>query len=111
MERYQRVWREIGSPFLEGTTAQSQRTEAVRRFEHGSNPGGFERRFVSAVQTIGGWSSLRMVERYAHVDDAELARAVRVTHSHTDEATRAVTATEDEKKIRLEGRSKALSGI
>jgi Phage integrase family len=51
---------------------------------------------LRAVQTIGGWSSLRMVERYAHVDDAELARAVRITHSHTDEATRAVTATEDD---------------
>jgi hypothetical protein len=25
-----------------------------------------------------------MVERYAHVDDAELARAVRVTHNHTE---------------------------
>src|SRR5262245_13822408 len=31
---------------------------------------------LRAVQTIGGWSSLRMVERYAHVNDAELARAV-----------------------------------
>ena len=43
---------------------------------------------LRAVQTIGGWSSLRMVERYAHVDDAELARAVRVTHNHTEEAIR-----------------------
>jgi len=33
-----------------------------------------------------------MVERYAHVDDAELARAVRVTHAHTDAATKTVTA-------------------
>jgi integrase len=31
---------------------------------------------LRAVQAIGGWSSLRMVERYAHVNDAELARAV-----------------------------------
>ena len=36
---------------------------------------------LRAVQTIGGWSTLRMVERYAHFDDAELARAVRVTHA------------------------------
>ena len=36
---------------------------------------------LRAVQTIGGWSTLRMVERYAHVDDAELARAVRLTHA------------------------------
>jgi hypothetical protein len=28
-----------------------------------------------------------MVERYAHVDDVELARAVRITHEHTDAAT------------------------
>jgi hypothetical protein len=39
---------------------------------------------LRAVQEIGGWSTLRMVERYAHVDDAELARAVRVTHNHTE---------------------------
>jgi integrase-like protein len=36
---------------------------------------------LRAVQAIGGWSNLRMVERYAHVDDAELARTVRVTHT------------------------------
>jgi site-specific recombinase XerD len=47
---------------------------------------------LRAVQQIGGWTSLRMVERYAHVDDAELARAVRVTHAHTDAATKTVTA-------------------
>lgn len=47
---------------------------------------------LRAVQTIGGWSTLRMVERYAHVDDAELARAVRITRSHTEAATKAVTA-------------------
>jgi hypothetical protein len=44
------------------------------------------------VQTIGGWSTLRMVERYAHVDDAELARAVRLTHAHTKAATKTVAA-------------------
>jgi len=27
-----------------------------------------------------------MVERYAHVDDAELQRAVRITHEHADAA-------------------------
>jgi integrase len=47
---------------------------------------------LRAVQTIGGWSTLRMVERYAHVDDAELARAVRLTHAHTEAATKTVTA-------------------
>jgi site-specific recombinase XerD len=49
---------------------------------------------LRAVQTIGGWSSLRMVERYAHVDDAELARAVRITQQHHVEAVaQTVTAT------------------
>lgn len=34
-----------------------------------------------------------LVERYAHVDDAELARAVRVTHTHADDAaTKTATA-------------------
>ena len=31
-------------------------------------------------------ATLRMVERYAHVDDAELQRAVRITHEHADAA-------------------------
>jgi hypothetical protein len=29
-----------------------------------------------------------MVERYARVDDAELARAVRVTHNHSEEVSK-----------------------
>jgi integrase len=42
---------------------------------------------LRAAQTTGGWSTLRMVERYAHVDDAELQRAVRVTHAYADGST------------------------
>src|SRR5207248_7962503 len=45
---------------------------------------GFPR--TGAVEAIGGWTTLRMVERYAHVDDAELTRAVRITHTHTETA-------------------------
>jgi hypothetical protein len=41
---------------------------------------------LRALQAIGGWSSLRMLERYAHLSDAELARAVQLTHDHTEEA-------------------------
>ena len=41
---------------------------------------------LRAVQMIGGWTSLRMVERYAHLDDAELHRAVRLTHNHAEAA-------------------------
>jgi integrase len=48
---------------------------------------------LRAVQMIGGWSTLRMVERYAHVNDAELARAVQVTHAHTEAARHAPTKT------------------
>jgi integrase len=47
---------------------------------------------LRAVQMIGGWTSLRMVERYAHLDDAELQRAVRVTHNHTAAAQQGGTA-------------------
>jgi integrase len=46
---------------------------------------------LRAVQTIGGWTSLRMVERYSHLDDAELQRAVRLTHNHTEQATSGAT--------------------
>ena len=49
---------------------------------------------LQAVQTIGGWSSLRMVERYAHVTDEELLRAVRLAHTHTEGATNGATAVE-----------------
>ena len=31
---------------------------------------------VRAVQDIGGWTSLRMLERYTHPSDAETRRAV-----------------------------------
>ena len=48
---------------------------------------------LRAVLTIGGWSSLRMVERYAHVTDEEILRAVRVACSHAEGATNRATPT------------------
>lgn len=36
-----------------------------------------------AVQLIGGWTSLRMVERYCHVTDNELHKAVSLASTHT----------------------------
>jgi integrase len=48
---------------------------------------------LRAVQMIGGWSTLRMVERYAHVTDAEFSRAVQVTAQHADAAKAAPTKT------------------
>jgi site-specific recombinase XerD len=41
---------------------------------------------LRAVQMISGRTSLRMVERYAHLNDAELQRAARVTHHHMEAA-------------------------
>jgi site-specific recombinase XerD len=35
-----------------------------------------------AVQLIGGWTSLRMVERYCHVTDDELHKAVGFASAH-----------------------------
>jgi integrase len=44
---------------------------------------------LRAVQAIGGWSSLRMVERYAHLNDAELAgRSVLRMSTPTRRSTR-----------------------
>ena len=57
------------------------------------------------MQAIGGWSSLRMVERCAHVNDAELARAVRVTHEHTNAAINAPTKTPTVEKTAQPGSS------
>jgi integrase len=58
---------------------------------------------LRAVQTIGGWSSLRMLERYAHVNDAELARAVHVTQAHTAAAIDAPTKTPTVAKTATDG--------
>ena len=82
------VWRIYGYPSdesrLEGATRIEARGFALR-VAHGVS--------LRAVQVIGGWTSLRMVERYAHVDDAELTRAVRITHTHAETATQADTKT------------------
>jgi site-specific recombinase XerD len=58
---------------------------------------------MRAVQVIGGWSTLRMVERYAHVADAEMARAVRVTAEHTEAAKQAPTETPTASKTATDG--------
>ena len=38
---------------------------------------------LRVVQDIGGWSTLRMLERYAHPTGAEMSRAVRVLTAYT----------------------------
>ena len=47
-----------------------------------------------AVQLIGGWTWLRMVERSCHVTDDELHKAVSLAGLHTT-GTNAGTATSD----------------
>jgi hypothetical protein len=37
-----------------------------------------------AIQKLAGWTSMRILERYGHVRDAELQRAVRVARTFTD---------------------------
>jgi hypothetical protein len=40
--------------------------------------------YPRAIQKLVGWTSMRMLERYGHVRDAELQRAVRVARNFTD---------------------------
>ncbi len=47
---------------------------------------------VRVVQDIGGWSTLRMLERYAHPSGAEMSRAVRVLTTYTATGTKTGTA-------------------
>jgi site-specific recombinase XerD len=52
--------------------------------ENGVNP--------RVIQRLAGWSSLRMLERYGHVRDAEMLRAVTATRAHVDAALAAKVA-------------------
>ena len=47
---------------------------------------------LRVVQDIGGWSTLRMLERYAHPSGAEMSRAVRVLTPYTATGTKTGTA-------------------
>lgn len=49
-----------------------------------------------AVQLIGGWTTLRMVERYCHVTDDELHKAVRLASTHATGTTAGTVNVEDE---------------
>ena len=48
---------------------------------------------LRVVQDIRGWSTLRMLERYAHPSGAEMSRAVRVLTPYTTSPTRTGTKT------------------
>ena len=47
---------------------------------------------LRVVQDIGGWSTLRMLERYTHPSGAEMSRAVRVLTQYTTTGTKTGTA-------------------
>ena len=47
---------------------------------------------VRVVQEIGGWTSLRMLERYTHLTDAEKLRAVEMASRLTRVGTKTGTA-------------------
>jgi len=51
---------------------------------------------LRVVQDIGGWSTLRMLERYAHPSGAEMSRAVRVLTAYTATGTKTGTAPEND---------------
>jgi hypothetical protein len=53
---------------------------------------------LRVVQDIGGWSTLRMLERYAHPSGAEMSRAVRVRvlTEYTATGTKTGTATKND---------------
>ena len=54
---------------------------------------------LRVVQDIGGWSTLRMLERYAHPSGAEMSRAVRVLTAYTT-GTKTGTATKNGQRDR-----------
>jgi len=61
---------------LRGVSHHTMRhTGITLMLEAGVNP--------RAIQKLAGWTSLRMLERYGHVRDAELRRAVRVVATFT----------------------------
>jgi hypothetical protein len=79
-----RLMRDIG---LEGVTHHALRhTGASAMVAAGIS--------LRVVQDIGGWSTLRMLERYAHPSGAEMSRAVRVLTGYTT-GTKTGTATKN----------------
>jgi site-specific recombinase XerD len=66
-----RVMRKLG---LDGVSHHTMRhTGITLMLEAGVNP--------RVIQKLAGWTSLRMLERYGHVRDAEAQRAVSTMHA------------------------------
>ena len=70
-------------------------TGVTLMLEHGINP--------RVIQFLAGWTSLRMLERYGHVRDTEIRRAVTANADHLETAAtktataEKITASESEK--------------
>ena len=65
---------------------------------------------VGAVQEIGGWSSLRMLERYTHPTDAEKLRAVEIASRLTRVGTKTGTAAGSQNRWTRRASQKSLTG-
>jgi integrase len=74
-----RVIRAMGRLGLDGVTHHTMRhTGVTLMLEAGINP--------RVIQFLAGWTSLRMLERYGHVRDTEVRRAVTVNAQHVEQA-------------------------
>lgn len=83
----QRVFRALqGAGILDASHHTMRHTGVTIMLEKGVNP--------RTIQTLAGWSSLRMLERYGHSRDAESVRATRSVASYLDDVTKTVTSTE-----------------
>ena len=56
-------------------------TGVTLMLEHGINP--------RVIQFLAGWTSLRMLDRYGHVRDTEIRRAVSSNAAHLADAMKA----------------------
>jgi site-specific recombinase XerD len=70
-------------------------TGVTSMLEHGTNP--------RVIQFLAGWTSLRMLERYGHVRDTEVQRAVtanadRLNAAATKTATAETSAASNSEK-------------
>jgi integrase len=85
-----RVIRAMAALGLHGVTHHTMRhTGITLMLEKGRNP--------RAIQFLAGWTSLRMLERYGHVRDAELRQAVTGNADHLKQV-RTKTPTADQKQ-------------
>jgi integrase len=74
-----RAWKLVGA-----SHHTMRHTGITVMLEAGVNP--------RVIQRLAGWTSLRMLERYGHVRDAEMIRAVTATRAHVEAALVATKA-------------------